>query len=176
MYLQRLHSERINALKHSRKAESNILISVICTQRNRQGSIYLWGMTGKSVLWPWKLQLQVISTFFGWSDSISFVDVIFSRVYWCFHCVREATSFNRQSFPLNQRAYWLILEVKLGWSGTRMSNMRRWRNTSELRQPWEGRDRIFHHCLYTLRLAKIAHSRIITSQLPVDPDCKSSTS
>lgn len=73
----------------------------------------------------------------------SLVEIIVSLLWMLFSvkctdaftvCVKQLHSADNP-FPWYQRAYWLTLEVKLSWSGTRMSNMQRWRNTSELGQP-----------------------------------------
>lgn len=150
MYVQLPYSERIIA--HFKKSIRHY--SHFChLYRETDGSFTItWGINVKSseVLQPWKLQLQVISTFFGLNNSISFVDLIFSHLYWCFHCVHEATSFSGQSFPLASAS----MLVNTGGKTLRVWNKnvkhaemaKHKRATTTLRGTWAD----LHHILQTI--------------------------
>lgn len=84
MYLQKLHSEHINAhFKKTIKHFSHLCHLYIKTVRvlspSRGGMTVKKKVKGSSVTLK-VTRLNVISTFCGLNDSISFVDVIFSPV------------------------------------------------------------------------------------------------
>lgn len=154
MYLQWLPSERI---KKSIKQYSHFCHLYI---EKQTGFFYhvckYMNVKSREVLWPWELQLvQVISTFFGLNDSISFV-------YWGCHCVREATFF-RGSFPLHQRAYWLTLEIKLQvWTkNVKHAEMTKHKQaTTTLRGTWADLRHLFYRHSATSKNNKFKNNYI----------------
>lgn len=101
MYLQWLHSQHINAyLRKIIKHYSHFCHPYI---EKQTGFFYHHVRDECKVKGSFVTLKTTVTSYFyilWFNDSISFVDLIFTQVYWCFHCLREAAAFSRQSFPL----------------------------------------------------------------------------
>lgn len=116
-------------------------------------------------------QLNVISTFLALNDSISFVAVIFSTVDWCFHCVREATSFSGQIFTLASASMLGNTGGKTLWVWKKNVKhaetvKHKWAKRNNSERDGSRLNRLFYR-----------HTLYITAQLlPVDSVCRTSPS